>query len=87
MKTKDIDALADMYGGEMLRMDGFDHCCVGVVERFGLNPFLCYNKGLVIKELERQGMTNEEAWEFFEYNQLGAWWGDGTPCFIDLQPD
>jgi hypothetical protein len=27
-------------------------------------------------------MTSEEALEWFEFNQIGAWVGDSTPCFI-----
>jgi len=29
-------------------------------------------------------MSEEESIEFFEYNQIGAWVGDYTPCFITL---
>ena len=31
-----------------------------------------------------QDMTLEEAKEFFEFNVLGAWVGNGTPCFAIL---
>ena len=27
-------------------------------------------------------MEDEEALEFFEFNILGGWHGEGTPCFI-----
>ena len=33
---------------EMLVMDGFDDCIEGVVERFGMNPIVCYNKQKVL---------------------------------------
>ena len=29
-------------------------------------------------------MTEEDAEEFFSFNQIGAWWGETTPCFITL---
>ena len=29
------------------------------------------------------GMSHEEAVEYFEYNQIGAYVGDHTPCFIE----
>lgn len=35
-------------------------------------------------ELVTDGMTQEEAEEFFEYNQIGAWMGDRTPVFVTL---
>ena len=27
-------------------------------------------------------MTNEEAIEYFEFNVVGAWMGEGTPIFL-----
>ena len=28
-------------------------------------------------------MSEEEAYEYFEFNQMGAWMGEGTPCFLN----
>ena len=33
---------------------------------------------------ERDGMTEEEAEEYFYFNVVGAWVGDYTPCFVTL---
>ena len=69
---------------EMMVMDGFDDCIEGVVERFGMNPVVCYNKQKVLDKLISEGEHSlEEAKEFYEFNQLGAWVGEGTPCFLD----
>jgi hypothetical protein len=32
--------------------------------------------------IERDGMTYEEAREYFDFNILGAWMGEFTPIFI-----
>ena len=82
------DKLPDLFAGfnpdehEMLTMDGFDDCIIGVVERYGQNPIVCYDKEKVIQRLESDGMDRDEAEEFFYYNQIGAWMGDATPCFL-----
>ena len=34
---------------------------------------------------ERDGMSREEAVDFFEYNTIGAWVGDDTPIFVRKQ--
>ena len=47
-----------------------------------LNDIICYNKEKVIQKLMSDGCSYEEAIEYHEFNQLGAWLGDGTPCFI-----
>jgi hypothetical protein len=67
---------------EMLTMDGFDCCIVGVVERMGHPPIICYDREKVIKKHMEEGMSYDEAEEFFEFNQIGAWVGDSTPCFL-----
>tara|TARA_B100001094_G_scaffold282126_1_gene294026 strand:- start:658 stop:957 length:300 start_codon:yes stop_codon:yes gene_type:complete len=66
----------------LMVMDGYDDCIIGVVERFGQSPIVCYDKVKIIQKLESDGMDNEEAEEFFRFNQLGAGMGDLTPCFL-----
>jgi len=70
--------------GQAMTMDGYDDCIAGVVQRFGCPMIVCYDKIKVIQKMMSQGMTEDEADEFFEFNQLGAWVGDTTPCFIIL---
>jgi len=81
MKTS-REELAEQFGDDILLMDGYDDCVVGVVEQFGRPPIVCYDRENVIRKMVADGMTYEEAEEFFEYNQIGAWVGDRTPCFL-----
>ncbi len=76
--------LEDEITEDMLIMDGYDECIVGVVERFGQPPIVCYDRDKVIKAHMKDGMDYEEAEEFFEFNQIGAWLGESTPCFITM---
>lgn len=81
MKTS-REELAEQFGDDILLMDGYDDCVVGVVEQFGRPPIVCYDRDKVIRQLVNDGMTDEEAEEFFEYNQIGACVGGRTPCFL-----
>lgn len=66
--------------------DGYDDCIIGIATPFGAEPVLAYDRSKVIKTLmERDGMSREEADEFFEFNIAGAWVGEGTPVFIDTE--
>ena len=67
---------------EFMSMDGYEDCIVGIVEQFGRPPILCYNKLLVIQKMVDDGASHEEAEEYFEYNQTGAYVGESTPCFL-----
>jgi len=71
-----------------MKMDGFDDCIVGVGYRCGSGPVLCYDMDWVIQKLmKKDRMTYEEAVEYFEYNQLGAYVGEQTPIFLNRNPE
>tara|TARA_R110001583_G_scaffold55916_5_gene169532 strand:- start:3227 stop:3490 length:264 start_codon:yes stop_codon:yes gene_type:complete len=77
------DRLLDVGVEEGLVMNGYDDCVVGVLERYGMEPIVLYDKDKVIKKLMDDGCeTYEEAVEFYEFNQLGGWHGDKTPGFL-----
>ncbi len=67
---------------ELLQMDGFEDCVAGICVRFGQPPILIYDKHKVIAKLVAGGASQDEAEEYFEFNQLGAWMGDRTPAFL-----
>lgn len=63
-------------------MDGYDDCIVGIIQRYGLSGCVCYDTRKIIKKLMDDGMTEAEAEEFFNFNQLGGFHGERTPCFL-----
>jgi hypothetical protein len=66
----------------MLKADGYNAAIMGIVQRFGQVPVILYDTDKVLEILVyRDGMTYDEAVEFFEFNVLGAWVGDETPAF------
>ena len=68
----------------MLLADGFEKAFVGVVHRYGLHvPVAAYNLEKCIEILMQDGMTREEAEEYFDFNVIGAWVGESTPFFIE----
>lgn len=70
---------------EALFADGFDEALVGVVHVFGRPPLALYDRAKVLAILrDRDGMDEEEAGEFFDFNIAGAWMGEGTPAFADF---
>lgn len=68
----------------MLKMDGYDDCILGTCDRFGQETILAYDMEKVIVKLQGDGMSRAEALEFFDFNQIGSWMGDLTPCFVTL---
>ena len=67
----------------MLKVDGHDDAIIGVGESFSRQPILVYSVDMIIKELmERDGMTEEEAIDFFGFNIIGSYNGEGMPIFV-----
>jgi hypothetical protein len=68
---------------EALLVDGFDEAIIGMAERINLGPVVAYDVDKMIDiMIKRDGMTYEEAIEYFDYNILGAWMGENTPVYI-----
>ena len=79
-----LEFIQDNYP-DVLIADGFDKAIMGIVERFGMNPVVLYNKNKCINiMIKRDKMTEEEAIEFYYYNIVGAHMGDYTPCFAEV---
>jgi hypothetical protein len=68
---------------EVLLADGFDEALLGYAHRQGQPPVAVYDRKKCIEVLmARDGMSFDEADEFFEFNVVGAWVGAETPCFL-----
>lgn len=82
--TREEAEIAVGEESKALFCDGFDDCILGVADRFGWSESLVvydYNK-MIAQMVEKDGMSEEEAVEFFDFNIIGAWMGDGTPIFV-----
>ena len=71
---------------DLLLMDGFDDCILGVANRFGSEQFVIYDYNRVIERLQSWGMTRDEAVEYHDFNQIGAYVGEHTPGFMTTTP-
>jgi len=71
------------HNEEALLADGFEEAIIGIAERCGCPTLVAYDAARCIEILvERDGMSHEDAVEFFEFNTLGAWAGEHTPIYI-----
>lgn len=79
----DIHQLADDLEVEWLTLDGFDDAVLGVARQFSNHLAVAYSLEKIIASLMADGLTYEEAVEFYEFNIAGAWVGPGTPIIIE----
>ena len=73
---------------DLLCADGFDEAILGICERACSSAVVAYDRDKCIEILvERDGMTYEDAVEYFEFNVVGGWVGDNTPVFLTLMDE
>lgn len=73
----------DDYDEELLTADGLDDAILGIGGRCGQPSLVVYDVEKVIEILmTRDGMSYEEAQEFFDFNIGGAWVGELTPIWL-----
>tara|TARA_R110000744_G_scaffold65259_1_gene134085 strand:- start:5602 stop:5835 length:234 start_codon:yes stop_codon:yes gene_type:complete len=75
----------------MLQVDGMSEALLGqmTMAKWEDNPYevLVYSVDKIIEILiDRDGMTEEEAVEFFEFNIEGAYMGRMTPVYVYSAP-
>jgi len=68
----------------LLLADGLDAAFIGTGERWGQPNVAVYDKDKCINILA-ENMSYEEAVEYFNFNIAGAWVGEQTPIFVDLE--
>ena len=83
--TIDWDALE--LREPVLKADGFDDAVIGIGSRCGQPDLVVYDAEKCVEVLQKQGMTLEEAEEYFEFNVAGSWMGPHTPIFMRRLPD
>jgi hypothetical protein len=73
-----------MNDDDLLYADGLLYAMVGIATRADGLRVVAYNVDRIIEVLmKRDGMSEEEAHEFYEFNIACAWMGDKTPIFIE----
>lgn len=75
-----IDDINELAEGAIL-LTGFDDCIIGITEEFGNEPRILYSKDKIIKKL-MEDMTEEEAYEYYDYNIIGGYFGERNPIFL-----
>jgi hypothetical protein len=79
MPKKILKALLENYGDqELLIADGFDDAIIGI-DRNSMR--LVYSVKKILAILMKEGMTEEESIEHFEYNVEGGYVGEQTPVW------
>lgn len=82
MSRAKIDEIIELYpNDEFLFADGFDEAIIGVEEE-GMR--IVYDIGQIIRILMKDGMTTDDAYDFYHYNIVGSYVGEKTPLFVTL---
>jgi hypothetical protein len=70
-----------LFDGVLLA-DGLEEAFIGICQQFN-TYFAVYDRQKCIEIfMTRDGMSEDEAEEFFEFNVVGAYVGPQTPAFI-----
>jgi len=80
MSRTKIEQMIELWPDEeFLIADGYDDAIIGLDDASGR---LVYDVDKIIRILMEDGMSYDEASEFYDYNILGAYVGEKTPVFM-----
>ena len=70
-------------GGTEGEIGEFMECAVGIISGAGLSDRMCYDYDKCVRLLmDRDGMSLDDAADYFQFNILGAYVGKKTPVFL-----
>jgi len=81
MEIEEIKEILAEENPDALFADGFDDALIGISRRCGQPSLAVYSITKCIDILQKQ-MSYEDAVGYFEFNVVGAWFGEGTPFFL-----
>lgn len=82
------ESMVEIAGDDnLVFLDGFDHCIFGLCTVHGTVPRVAYSVELIVKDLEKQGMSYDEATEFLDFNIGCLHTGPYTPALILAAPN
>ena len=68
----------------LLLATGLDKAFIGVGRRCSQPSVAVYSIPKAIQILQQDGMTEDEAREYLEFNSIGAWVGSRTPVWVEV---
>jgi hypothetical protein len=68
---------------DLLTADDYDDCILGVVEGISIESKILYSTKKILSKLINDGISYEEALEYFEFNIKGTYIGEHTPVFLN----
>jgi hypothetical protein len=74
--------LVEAHDQDFLFADGFDDTIIGVSIAFDAGRVVYDARQMVETLLQEEDITEEEAWEYLEFNTFGAYVGKNTPIYV-----
>ena len=81
-----LDKILEYFNDEteLIKADGFDDAIIGLEQQ---QMKLVYSVPMCIDVLVKEGMSVDDAIDYFEYNVRGSLTFEGSPLFVDTDWD
>ena len=84
-RIEDFIEMMESINPEAAYPSDMKEAIIGYVERIGMEPIILLDREKCLDILMKDSnMTYDEAIEYFEFNTIGSWVGEGTPAFATL---
>lgn len=76
------ELIAEINPETYLLPEEYDDALLGYVDHWNAPITAVYSAEKVVENLQTDGLSHEDAWEYFEFNIAGAYVGQNTPLFL-----
>ena len=82
MEETKREALAEVYGDDLLFADGFDGAIIGIADGHDSGRVIYDYEKMIEVFMEREDATYSEAVEWLDFNTVGSYVGEQTPIYL-----
>ena len=76
------ELIAEINPEAYLLPEEHDDALVGYTDQWNAPTIAVYSAEKVVENLQTDGLSCEDAWEYLEFNIAGAYVGKNTPLFL-----
>lgn len=73
------------YPDDVVVLDGLNEALIGVGSQWGRDPIAVYSESKILAVLQRQGMSPDEAAEWYSFNIRCLHVGEQTPLIVEAE--
>jgi len=79
------ERISEINPEALLLPENYDNALMGYINQWNAPTVAAYSSEKIVRVLQQDGLSYEDAYEYYEFNIAGAYLGENTPLFLHME--